>query len=138
MDRAAFANTVHSTSHGRKGPIFIEIPLDIQGRDVSPDSLTAEATACTSSFDPVSTDTLDDLARRLRVAKRPVLLIGGGISRTSAAAMLDQLAKIGIPLMTTWNGIDRIPADHPLYFGRPNTWGQRSANILLQQADLLV
>jgi len=138
MDRAAFANTVHSTSHGRKGPIFIEIPLDIQGRDVSPDSLNTEANPCTSSFDPVSTDTLDDLARRLRVAKRPVLLIGGGISRTSAAAMLDQLAKIGIPLMTTWNGIDRIPADHPLYFGRPNTWGQRSANILLQQADLLV
>jgi acetolactate synthase I/II/III large subunit len=40
--------------------------------------------------------------------------------------------------MTTWNGIDRIPSDHPLYFGRPDTWGQRSSNILLQQADLLI
>ena len=138
MDRTAFANTVHSTSHGRKGPIFIEIPLDIQGRDVSPDSLNTEANPCTSSFDPVSTDTLDDLVRRLRDAKRPVLLIGGGVTRNTATALLDRLTEIGIPLMTTWNGIDRIPADHPLYSGRPNTWGQRSANILLQQADLLV
>src|SRR5207245_5333231 len=41
-------------------------------------------------------------------------------------------------LMTTWNGADRVPASHPLYFGRPNTWGQRSANLLLQQADVLI
>ena len=40
--------------------------------------------------------------------------------------------------MATWNGIDRIPEDHPMFFGRPNTWGQRSANILMQQSDLLV
>jgi acetolactate synthase-1/2/3 large subunit len=46
--------------------------------------------------------------------------------------------KLGIPIMTTWNGADRIGADHPLYFGRPNTWGQRSSNIILQQADLLL
>ena len=40
--------------------------------------------------------------------------------------------------MTTWNGVDRIPSEHPLYFGRPNTWGQRSSNILIQQADLVI
>jgi acetolactate synthase-1/2/3 large subunit len=67
-----------------------------------------------------------------------VLLIGGGITRQTSAKLLDKLTGLGIPLMTTWNGIDRIPANHPLYFGRPNTWGQRSANILLQQSDLVV
>jgi acetolactate synthase-1/2/3 large subunit len=40
--------------------------------------------------------------------------------------------------MVTWNGLDRVPDNHPMFFGRPNTWGQRSANILMQQADLLV
>jgi len=40
--------------------------------------------------------------------------------------------------MTTWNGTDRVPADEPLYAGRPNTWGQRSANVILQSADLVV
>ena len=44
----------------------------------------------------------------------------------------------GIPLMTTWNGADRISSDHPQYLGRPNTWGQRSSNILIQQADVVV
>jgi acetolactate synthase-1/2/3 large subunit len=48
------------------------------------------------------------------------------------------LEKLGIPIMTTWNAADRIGADHPLYFGRPNTWGQRSSNIILQQADLVL
>jgi acetolactate synthase-1/2/3 large subunit len=46
--------------------------------------------------------------------------------------------KYNLPIMTTWNGADRIPSDHPLYFGRPNTWGQRSSNVILQQADLLI
>lgn len=45
---------------------------------------------------------------------------------------------MGVPVMTTWNGADRIGSGHPLYFGRPNTWGQRYANILLQQADLVL
>jgi acetolactate synthase-1/2/3 large subunit len=40
--------------------------------------------------------------------------------------------------MTTWNGIDRVGADEPLYLGRPNTWGQRSANVIMQSADVLV
>jgi acetolactate synthase-1/2/3 large subunit len=138
VDRAAFANLAHATSHGRKGPIFIEIPLDIQGRDVSPDMLNVQIGRCPSDIEPVSTETLEDVLECLRKAKRPVLLIGGGVTRQTATAVLDRLAEIGIPLMTTWNGMDRVPGDHPLFFGRPNTWGQRSANILLQQSDLLV
>ena len=74
----------------------------------------------------------------LRDAKRPVLLLGGGVSRKTAAAVIEKLTVLGVPVMTTWNGLDRIPAEHPYYFGRPNTWGQRSANILMQQADLLM
>jgi acetolactate synthase-1/2/3 large subunit len=45
---------------------------------------------------------------------------------------------MGLPVTTTWNAADRIAADHPNYFGRPNTWGQRYANLLLQQSDLLL
>jgi acetolactate synthase-1/2/3 large subunit len=138
VDRSTLASMVHSTSHGRKGPVFLEIPLDIQGREVDPDLLNTETGPCSSAIDPVNSDLLDDLLQRLRKAKRPVLLIGGGVTRATVATLLDHLAETGIPLMTTWNGVDRIPAGHPLYFGRPNTWGQRSANILLQQADLLV
>ena len=47
---------------------------------------------------------------------------------------MGKLAGMGVPLMVTWNATDRIGADHPLYFGRPNTWGMRYSNILMQQA----
>ena len=67
-----------------------------------------------------------------------MLLLGGGVSRSAAASLLPDLEDAGIPVMTTWNGADRVPADHPLAWGRPNTWGQRGANLLLQQADLAV
>jgi acetolactate synthase-1/2/3 large subunit len=137
-DHATFAEMVHSTTHGRKGPVFIEIPLDIQGRVIDPDKLNSKSQPAPWAINAVQQSELDSLIDRLRKAKRPILLIGGGIDRTAARTVRDRLAEIGIPLMTTWNGVDRIPADHPLYFGRPNTWGQRSSNILLQQADLLI
>jgi acetolactate synthase-1/2/3 large subunit len=52
--------------------------------------------------------------------------------------MLPRLHELGVPIATTWNAADRIAADDPLYFGRPNTWGMRYANILLQQSDFIL
>jgi len=138
VDRATFAEMVATTAHGRKGPVFIEIPLDIQGRDVDAAKLNTEIRPRRSPFAAIEKDTLTQVVRKLRESKRPVLLLGGGITRETAKEVLGRLTELGIPLMTTWNGIDRVPSEHPLYFGRPNTWGQRSSNILLQQADLLV
>jgi acetolactate synthase-1/2/3 large subunit len=86
----------------------------------------------------VASETLAQIAMMVREAKRPVLLLGGGLSRKTTADVSGRLAELGVPVMTTWNGADRISSDHPCYFGRPNTWGQRSANTLVQQADLLV
>ena len=74
----------------------------------------------------------------LRGAERPAMLIGGGVSRHTAQALHGRLAELGIPLLTTWNGADRLPENHPLYFGRPNTWGQRSSNLIMQQSDVLL
>jgi acetolactate synthase-1/2/3 large subunit len=49
-----------------------------------------------------------------------------------------KLADFGVPIMLTWNAADRLPSDSPVFAGRPNTWGQRYANVLLQQSDLLI
>jgi acetolactate synthase-1/2/3 large subunit len=51
---------------------------------------------------------------------------------------LEKFEEIGIPIATTWGGVDRLPASHDLYAGRPNTFGQRWANVFLQQSDLLI
>ena len=69
---------------------------------------------------------------------RPIWLIGGGVSRGTIEKISDQLIDTGVPLMTTWNGADRISRTEVTYVGRPNTWGQRSANVLMSQADLIV
>ncbi len=139
LDRAGFSALAEAGSYGRKGPVFLEIPLDIQGANSDPDKLNSRPLYRPKNiFQPISDVVLQDVVDRLRKAQRPVILIGGGVSRDTTSKFLDKLAAIGIPLMVTWNGIDRIPEDHPLFFGRPNTWGQRSANILMQQSDLLV
>lgn len=139
IGRPAFTCLAESGSHGRKGPVFLEIPLDIQGAKIDESAVkTAPAHAPGPAFEQISNNVLNDIVARLHHAERPVLLIGGGIDRQTSERVLDSLAHVGIPLMTTWNGIDRIPEDHPLFFGRPNTWGQRAANILMQQSDLLI
>jgi acetolactate synthase-1/2/3 large subunit len=139
LDRASFLALAEAGSQGRKGPVFLEVPLDIQGANVDPEELNATPLSRSSNlFPPIDDGILHGVVERLRKAQRPVILIGGGISRETTERLLDRLAVTGIPLMATWNGMDRIPEDHPVFFGRPNTWGQRSANILIQQSDLLV
>ena len=101
IDSSTLAKFVNSTTHGRKGPVFLEIPLDIQGRDVHAPDLNIKSTALESSISKVENNVLADLVARLRVAKRPVLLIGGGVARTTTTNLLSELERIGIPLMTT-------------------------------------
>jgi acetolactate synthase-1/2/3 large subunit len=81
---------------------------------------------------------ISDLAVRITAAKRPLLLLGGGLSRETVRRVKDKLSTISLPILTTWNGADRYMSDQPNYLGRPNTWGQRSSNLILQQADFLL
>jgi acetolactate synthase-1/2/3 large subunit len=140
VDRPTFARMIRSGENGRKAPVFLEIPLDIQGSQVDPAKLNSLTPNFTPTFQPIPTEVLTDITTRLKSAKRPVILLGAGIDRATTEVLLanETLASLNIPIMATWNAMDRIPADHPLYFGRPNTWGQRYSNILLQQADLLL
>lgn len=139
IDRRRFTELVSSTTSGRKGPVFIELPLDVQGRQVDPAALTGSSTEGrgTKAGQVASTD-IGKLVEMIRQSERPVFLLGGGVDRQTARQLADAFEKMGVPVTTTWNGADRIAGNHPLYFGRPNTWGQRYSNILLQQTDLLV
>ena len=138
IDQAQFAALTRSGANGRKGPVFLEIPLDIQGAQVDETVLNTGVREFQPHFEPVSAAAIASLVERIRAAERPVILLGAGIDRETSAGLQEQLAKAGIPVMLTWNAADRLGADHPVYFGRPNTWGMRYANVLLQQADLLV
>ena len=130
-----FIQTINYSNNGRKGPIFLEIPLDIQAKEVD---FPKSKVGLISNINKISESDLRVIINKLRLSERPVLMLGGGISRKTAANINKLLKETSIPIVTTWNAMDRIGADHPNYVGRPNTWGQRSANIVLQQADLLV
>jgi acetolactate synthase-1/2/3 large subunit len=140
ISRDRFAALVEAGRTGRAGPVFIEYCLNAQGTPVDPAELEGTpAEPAVALVPPVSGDeAAARIAELLDGAQRPLLLIGGGVTRAAAAAALPRLRELGIPLMTTWNGMDRLGVDEPLYFGRPNTWGQRAANILLAQADVVV
>lgn len=138
VNQTEFAALTRSGANGRKGPVFLEIPLDIQGAQVDENLLNTGLPEFHAHFEPVPPTSIADLVERIKSAKRPVILLGAGIDRETSAALQDQLVKAGIPVMLTWNAADRLGSDHPVYFGRPNTWGMRYSNVLLQQADLLI
>lgn len=123
----------------RKGPVFLELPLDAQAAAVDLESLaTSESQPACLSIASLEENQIAEIAGRIRQATRPVLLIGGGVDRITTVDLAGALAQCGLPLMTTYNGADRIDNQLQNYFGRPNTWGMRYSNILLQQADLIV
>lgn len=133
-----FGDLVAESWMGRKGPVFLEIPLDVQGAEFMGDE-PAPRTDITATGLPMASDVeIAQVIAGLRAAKRPLLLIGGGVERAAMARNLKLLERHMIPIATTWNGMDRISFDHPLYVGRPNTWGQRYSNLLIQQSDYVV
>jgi len=135
--KAEWERLVGLTRNGRRGPVFVEMPLDVQAMQVDPAALTGVAFV-PEPIAKASDATVQAIAAALREATRPAMLIGGGVNRATALELRETLGRLGIPLLTTWNGADRLNEDHPLYFGRPNTWGQRSANLVMQQSDVLL
>ena len=135
MSKSNFFSVVNEGVTERPGPIFIELCLDAQG---APPVTEERLNAIPTSNSTVTKIIIDKVVAQFEKAQRPILLIGGGVSRSTTNALHHELSSSGIPVMTTWNGADRIAASHPQYLGRPNTWGQRSANLLVAQADLIV
>jgi len=131
-----FCDLIGVGKNKRQGPVFLEIPLDVQARQVekSPISIHSLSTTPLKTPDAI----IHSIATKIRGAQRPVILLGGGISRACARELRGELQFLDCPFMTTWNGADRIPSSQSNYFGRPNTWGQRYANMILQQSDFLV
>lgn len=135
VDAAEFKALVSASWMPRKGPVFLEIPLDVQAANVEAEAIGEMSSAAL----PVVTEPqLLGVVQRFNQSRKPIVLIGGGVSYAQATALQTRLATLQIPVMTTYNGADRVDGDAPYYLGRPNTWGQRSANIILQQADLII
>ncbi|NCA28826.1 MAG: thiamine pyrophosphate-binding protein [Proteobacteria bacterium] len=126
----------------KKGPIFLEIPLDVSAKEIMenflPDS-NAYSNMVTNASSNLDCDIIfTKIKKMLSLSERPLILLGGGVSRDVIKKIYNKFSNLNIPITTTWNAADRIDSSHPLYFGRPNNWGQRYSNIIMQQSDLLI
>lgn len=127
---------------GRQGPVWLDVPLDVQASRIVPDRLpgffeTQEADPATVSeeLDAGVAETLRLLAR----AKRPLLLAGHGVRLAGAAGRFIEWAEdFGIPVVTTWNAMDLLPHAHPLNVGKPGVVALRAPNFAIQNCDLLI
>ena len=130
---------VVSGSTPRKGPVFLELPLDTQASMVD---LQEETSLGISYSNPplpsLDSQLISQISSRVAQSSRPIFLIGGGVDHCTGQELAEALSSSRLPLMTTYNGADRVDNHLASYFGRPNTWGMRYSNILLQQADLIV
>ena len=132
-----FSNIINHPEECRKGPVFLEIPIDIQAREVNFSKPVNHINA-EDNYPVVSETNFLALITKIQQAKRPTILLGAGVTREVVKKLSTTLAALSIPIATTWNAADRIPSDQVNYVGRPNTWGQRSANLVIQQSDLLI
>lgn len=123
---------------GRPGPVWIDIPLDIQAADINPDRQKAF-----SMPEPlersVNNQDISKLIMLWNQAKRPVLIIGNGIRLSHAVeSMRELMEELKVPVLTSWNGVDLVEEEFPFYFGRPGAVGHRSANLIQQSADFVL
>lgn len=137
MVRYEMEKCVAIARQGRPGPVLLDVPLDVQGSFVEEESLVGYTDDYQKTV--IKKETLDSVVELLKNAQRPVFYGGGGVYMSNASDEFVKLAeKFNVPVMTTWNGIDIIWNDHPLYMGRPGAIGQRAANFIIQSCDLLV
>lgn len=132
---------VYTAKSGRPGPVWIDIPLDVQAVDINPDEL--EGFQEKIEVIPKDDDQLNDLIIKvidlLNSAERPVILAGNGIRLSGAQEYFYTLIDaLNVPVLLTWPAMDILPDNYPLLVGRPGSIAPRGSNFALQNADLIL
>jgi len=125
----------HICESERPGPVWIDIPLDIQGAFINKDELI--------HFEPDLTITpsidYNQFEQYLNESKRPIVIAGYGIQLANARKeFIEFIEKYNLPVTFTYLGVDLLPSNHPLYVGRLGTKGDRAGNFAVQNSDLVI
>ncbi len=150
MDKA-----IYFLGNGRPGPVWVDVPIDVQGSLIDPDKLKGfdgdigklindPAVSDNTKLELSTKSNLDDKAfhmifEKLRGSRRPVILAGTGVSVSKTNREFLQLIKeLKVPVVTGWNAHDLISYDNKYYAGKPGTVGDRPGNFTVQNSDLLI
>ena len=141
VDKALEAAWLAATS-GRPGPVWLSVPLDVQGSDYVPGDASTQESHSVERAAPGSNPSAlasEEVLARLRGASRPLILVGNGIHLARAERQFDELVRrLGVPVVATIGAMDLLGEDHPYFVGRFGPTGQRRANFAVQNADLLL
>lgn len=138
VDAAEITRIVGTSESDRPGPVFVEVCLNVTAAEYTPVSTDEKyKEGYPDGQYPVSND-LREICSLIQSSKRPLVLLGNGLSRSAASNLQSRLKDLKVPIASTWSGADRIGSDYPYYAGRPNNYGMRWANIFQQQSDLLI
>jgi len=127
------------TQSGRKGPVFLEFCLDISAMPKQKENHFLEKYFSLLKIPEYNSNLkIKKIIQELEKSKRPLVILGGELDRNESEIYVSVLKKLGIPIATTFNGIDRIGSEYEYYCGRPNWYGSRWSNLINQQADLII
>lgn len=124
--------------NGKPGPVWLDIPLDIQATQIDIESLTGYDVSELREYHCKKED-IDKTIELFNKAKRPALILGNGIRLAGGVHQARELYELlNSPVMTSWNGVDLIEDSHSLFYGRPGAVGHRHSNFIQQNADFVL
>ena len=134
--------------HGRQGPVWLDIPLDIQNAEIDVESLKGfnpeevEDKDIQVQLKPQSTEiksVVKKTVELLKESRRPLFILGHGINASNAKEMFYKIhKKISVPVVSTWRALDVLDYDDEYFFGSPGLQANRYSNIITQGADLVI
>ncbi len=135
-----FKEAFHIANTGRKGPVLIDVPIDIQNAELKnfeyPEEINMRTYKPTVKGNMLQ---IKKVAKALEEARRPIICAGGGVLLSDAREELRAFAeKHQIPVVSTMMGISAMPTEHPMYFGMVGNNGKPYANRAMNESDLLI
>jgi acetolactate synthase-1/2/3 large subunit len=128
---------IYLAKSGRPGPVWVDIPLDIQGAHIEKNSL--KEYDYTNDVKKDLDSKINTVMNLLKKSERPVIIAGNGIRLSKAVEEFRILMeKLKIPVIATFVGYDIVPSTNPYYFGRYGSMGQRAGNFTVQNSDLVL
>lgn len=130
---------VYYACQGRMGPVWLDLPLDVQGTMIDKNKLKKFVRPKQINKEKELNNKINRLIKLINQSERPIILAGNGIRLAKGIKQFKKLIeRTRIPVLTTWRSLDILPQEHPLYAGRPGSVGQRGANFAQQNADLII
>jgi len=137
--RYELEKAVYLATTGRRGPVWLDFPLDVQSTIVDETKLRGFAPEPVADMRAQITQKVADAIELLKRAERPVLFVGNGTRQAHLKGLVEEVVNLlKVPTLLTWKSMDMLPEDHPFYAGRPGSVASRGANFTQQNADWIM